>query len=211
MRIFVFKREKLVRLLKLLDGQPPTDLALSALIGANLSSFRRVAAYRFGGTSGRVTQDRYWRRLDDLDDYYQANMDLLELEPPLESLPGRLADTHLPDAAAAGAPRCPDAPCNEGICVNSIISGGLRHRRRRRQSFGARQPCLYRRRRDGRGLDSVSDVKIGESAQLRRCICDRNVHIPPGEQIGFNAQEDSRRFTITPRGVIVIPSDYVFV
>ena len=60
--------------------------------------------------------------------------------------------------------------------------------------------------------DSIlfSDARVGEGAQLRRCILDRGVHVPPGEQIGFDKAADARRFTLTPRGVIVIPSDYRF-
>jgi glucose-1-phosphate adenylyltransferase len=60
--------------------------------------------------------------------------------------------------------------------------------------------------------DSIlfSDVKVGEGAQLRRCILDRQVQVPPGEQIGFDKASDAKRFTMTPAGVIVIPSDYKF-
>jgi glucose-1-phosphate adenylyltransferase len=209
MRVFVFKRRKLVSLLKLLDGQPPTEEPLSALVGANMHLFDRVVAYRFGGSSGRVTQDRYWRRLDDLDDYYQANMDLLELEPPLDlyqaDWPIRTYQTQRPPARTV-----PGRSCNEGICVNSVVSGGTVI-----AGGGVNHSVLGNRVYidDGATVeDSIlfSDVRIGEGAQLRRCICDRHVHIPPGEQIGFDAAADARRFTLTPRGVIVIPSDYRF-
>ena len=123
MRVFVFKRKKLVELLKLLDGRSPIEAPLSTLIGDNMQLFKRVVAYRFGGTSGRVTQDRYWRRLDHLDDYYEANMDLLELEPPLDLYQAdwqiRTYQTQRPPARTV-----PGRSCNEGICVNSIVSGG---------------------------------------------------------------------------------------
>ena len=66
MRVTVYKRTKLIELLHTLDGQPPSTLPLTALIGRNLGLFKRVVGYRFGGTSGRVSQDRYWRRLDSL-------------------------------------------------------------------------------------------------------------------------------------------------
>ena len=60
--------------------------------------------------------------------------------------------------------------------------------------------------------DSIlfSDVRVGEGAQMRRCICDRSVTIPPGEQIGIDSAEDAKRFTVTESGVVVIPSDYTF-
>ncbi|WP_036828517.1 glucose-1-phosphate adenylyltransferase, partial [Photobacterium sanctipauli] len=43
-----------------------------------------VYAYQFGGEEGRVTQDAYWRDVGTIDSFYQANMDLLAVEPPLD-------------------------------------------------------------------------------------------------------------------------------
>lgn len=209
MRVFVFKRTKLIELLRNLDGQPPTEAPLSTLVGANMHLFKRVVAYRFGGTAGRVTPDRYWRRLDDLDDYYGANMDLLKLEPPLDlyqaDWPIRTYQTQRPPARTV-----PGRSCNEGICVNSIVSGGAVI-----AGGGVNHSVLGNRVYidDGATVeDSIlfSDSRVGEGAQLRRVILDRGVQVPPGEQIGFDRAADARRFTMTPRGVIVIPSDYRF-
>jgi len=209
MRVFAFRREKLLELLHLLDGQPPTDLPLATLVGQHLERCRRVVGYRFGGSSGRVTQDRYWRRLDSLDAYYEANMDLLELEPPLDlyqaDWPIRTYQTQRPPARTV-----PGRSCNEGICVNSIVSGGTVI-----AGGGVNHSLLGNRVYidDGATVeDSIlfSDVRVGEGAQLRRCILDRHVQVPPGERIGFDAAADVRRFTMTPGGVIVIPSDYRF-
>jgi glucose-1-phosphate adenylyltransferase len=44
----------------------------------------RVIAYRFGGTSGRVTADRYWRDVGTVDTYYEANMELLQPVPSID-------------------------------------------------------------------------------------------------------------------------------
>ncbi|MGR8919551.1 MAG: sugar phosphate nucleotidyltransferase [Gammaproteobacteria bacterium] len=209
MGVSVFRREKLVELLHTLDGAQPTSIALTAMVGEHLDELGKVAAYQFGGTAGRVTQDRYWRRLDSLDDYYEANMDLLELEPPLDlyqsDWPIRTYQTQRPPARTV-----PGKSCNEGICVNSIVSGGTVI-----AGGGVNHSVLGNRVyiSDGATVeDSIlfSDVKVGEGTQLRRCICDRSVHIPAGEQIGFDAQADAERFTLTPAGVVVIPSDFVF-
>ncbi|MCZ6664189.1 MAG: sugar phosphate nucleotidyltransferase, partial [Gammaproteobacteria bacterium] len=69
-QVCVIKRKKLVELLSTLNAADRTDISLTELIGAHLDLFKRVLAYRFGETAGRVTQDRYWRTLDDLDAYY---------------------------------------------------------------------------------------------------------------------------------------------
>ena len=123
MGVFAIRRTRLVELLSELNGNGAQDQSLTEFIGERLSRFERVVAYPFGGTEGRVTQDRYWRRLDDLDGYYKANMDLLELEPPLDlyqqDWPIRTYQTQRPPARTV-----PGRSCNEGICVNSIVSGG---------------------------------------------------------------------------------------
>ena len=49
-----------------------------------LVSTYRAMAYRFGGTSGRVTADRYWRDVGTIDAYYEASMDLLHPMPPID-------------------------------------------------------------------------------------------------------------------------------
>jgi len=41
------------------------------------------------------------------------------------------------------------------------------------------------------------DVDIGEKSQIRRTIIDRGVKIAPGEKIGFNPEEDKKRFFVS--------------
>ena len=48
---------------------------------ARLVGEGRVYAYRFGGKSGRVSQDRYFGDLGDVDAYFRANLELLEPTP----------------------------------------------------------------------------------------------------------------------------------
>ena len=99
---------------------------------------------------------------------------------------------------------------NEGICVNSIVSGGTVI-----AGGGVNHSVLGTRVYidDGATVeDSIlfSDARVGEGAQVRHCICDRYVAIPPGEQIGFDAKADRARFPVTDNGVVVIPSDFRF-
>mgnify|MGYP003353699956 FL=1 len=45
---------------------------------------------------------------------------------------------------------------------------------------------------------------------LSRCIIDKNVRVPPGTRVGFDREADAARFTISDKGVVVIPKDYQF-
>jgi glucose-1-phosphate adenylyltransferase len=53
-------------------------------------------------------------------------------------------------------------------------------------------------------------VKVGDGAHLENCIIDKGVEVPSGERIGFDKQQDSARFTVSPKGVVVVPKGYQF-
>jgi glucose-1-phosphate adenylyltransferase len=209
MGVYAFRRDALVQRLRALAGTASRRLTLIELIQNFAQGAGSVAAYRFGGEFGRVSQDRYWRDLQSLDDYYHANMDLLQLDPPLDiyqpDWPIRTYQQQRPPARTV-----PGRSCNEGICVNSIVSGGTVI-----AGGGVSRSVLGNRVYiDDSAMveDSILflGVTVGEGAQVRRVICDRGVHIPPGEQIGIDLERDARRFPVTPDGVVVIAADQPF-
>ena len=50
-------------------------------------------------------------------------------------------------------------------------------------------------------------VRVGRHARIRRAIIDRDVLIPRGALIGYDAEEDRRRHTVTEGGVVVVTAD----
>ncbi len=56
----------------------------------------------------------------------------------------------------------------------------------------------------------MEDVDVGRYAKLRRVIVDKGVRIPPKTQIGYDPDEDARRFTISDGGVVVVPKGFTF-
>ena len=50
-------------------------------------------------------------------------------------------------------------------------------------------------------------VRIGRHARVRRAIIDRDVLIPRGALIGYDAEEDRRRHTVTESGIVVVTTD----
>jgi glucose-1-phosphate adenylyltransferase len=50
--------------------------------------------------------------------------------------------------------------------------------------------------------------RIGRGAQVRRCIIDQDNDIPPDVRIGFDLEQDRRRFHVTPSGIVVVPAGY---
>ena len=55
----------------------------------------------------------------------------------------------------------------------------------------------------------LDNVDVGRHARLRRCIVDKDVHIPAHAEIGFDLEEDAKKFTVV-EGVTVIPKGYRF-
>ena len=53
-------------------------------------------------------------------------------------------------------------------------------------------------------------VEVGYGARINRCIVDKNVIIPAGMRIGFDAEADAAQFTISDHGIVVIPKGFVF-
>ncbi len=209
MEVFVFNRRCLVDVLKAAGAEGTRNRSVMDLIRERMVGTANILAYRFGGKYGRVTQDRYWRTLRNLDDYYDANMDLLKMEPPLDiyqdDWPIRTYQMQRPPARTV-----PGRSCNEGICVNSIVAGGTVI-----AGGGVSHSVLGNRVyiSDGATVeDSIlfTGATVGEGARVRRVICDRNVAIPAWEEIGLDPKKDAERFHMTPTGVIVIPSDFTF-
>jgi glucose-1-phosphate adenylyltransferase len=169
----------------------------------------RVYAYRFGGTRGRVTPDRYWRDVGTLDAYYDANMDLLKPVPPLD-LYQRDWAIRTYHSQNPPARMVPGADGKDGLLANSILGSGT-------VIIGGtvRRSILSSRVRVEEGAvveDSLlfDSVTVGAGARLRRCIVDKGVKIPPGETVGLDTARDRERFTLSENGVIVVPKSYRF-
>ncbi len=62
-------------------------------------------------------------------------------------------------------------------------------------------------RRLGKRLASpllFSDVEIGRHARIRRAIIDKRVKIPDNTVIGYDPDQDRKRFTLSAEGIVVI-------
>jgi len=187
---------------------PDEHLALDRI--APLCTEVRVMAYRFGEARGRVTPDRYWCDLGDIDAYYEANMALLQADPPMDLYQPdwniRTYQGQYPPARTVPGP----GTGTEGIFVNSMLAAGTVIR-----GGGVNHSILFPRVRiaDGAIVDTsilFDGVTVAEGARLRDCIVDKDVTIPPREQIGMDRDRDRERFTISPGGIVVIPKGYRF-
>lgn len=168
-----------------------------------------VRIYESGKDSGRISHDHYWRDVGTLDAFYQANMDLLDPVPPIDLYQRDWAvRTYHGQYPCARMVR--SSTGEAGSVTNAVLSGGD-------VIIGARithsilSPNVWAE--SGAFVeDSIlfSGVHVGEGARLFRCIVDKEVYIPKGEEIGYDLEKDRLRFTLSDNGVVVIPKGYRF-
>ena len=165
----------------------------------------RVLAYPFLDENRK--KDAYWRDVGTLDAYYEANMDLVAVDPQLNLYdhrwPIRTYQPNLPPPkfvfAERGVPARRGQALDSIVCAGSIVSGGQIER----SIVGTNARInSYAQVEDSILFDGVN---VGRHAKIRRAIIDKEVDIPAGIEIGYNRDLDrSRGFTITERGITVI-------
>ncbi len=209
MGIYVFSKQLLLDELRRDHDKPDSGHDFGCDILPSLIGSGRAFAYRFGGESGRVSPDRYWRDVGSIDAYYEANMSLLDPVPPLDLYQQewtiRTYQEQTPPARTV-----PGESGNEGVFVNSIISGGSVI-----AGGGVNHSILFSGVRVGDEAiveDAIlfNDVVVGNDAEVKHCIVDKGVVIPDGESVGVDPDKDRQRFTISEKGIVVIPKNYRF-
>jgi glucose-1-phosphate adenylyltransferase len=149
----------------------------------------------------------YWRDIGTIESYFEANMDLREVDPSFNlynmSWPIKTAWSGLPpakfvfdDAKRRGA--AIDSLVSEGC----IISGGFV-----RESILGRSVFVHSYARVEESI-IFHDVDIGRNCRIRRAIVDSMVKVPPGTRIGYDPEEDARRFTVSDQGIAVVPKTF---
>ncbi|MBL1416383.1 MAG: glucose-1-phosphate adenylyltransferase [Moritella sp.] len=209
MGIYIFSTDALVDALEQDADNPDSNHDFGQDIIPKLIDKEKVYAHQFGGSTGRVTEDDYWRDVGTIDSLYQANMDLLQPVSPIDLYQRdwgiRTYEPQLPPARTTSSDTG-----NEGIFINSLISNGVLI------AGGSVQNSVLSSNvkiNDGATVSAsilFDDVEVGEYSQLLNCIIDKHVKIPPRTKIGVNRAEDAARFTISDRGIVVVPESYKF-
>jgi len=204
MGIYIFDMNALLPALEE-DARQPTSHDFGKDIIPALVSKVPVFGYRF--TDENKKASKYWRDIGTLDAYYEANMDLCRVNPEFNlydpEWPLRTHQVQVPPAKfvfADEARRCGralDSVISAGCIISgSTIRGSVLCPNVRVHSF-----CYVE--------DSIlmPGVRVGRHARVRRAIVDRDVFIPRGARIGYNADEDRRRHTVSDGGVVVVTKD----
>ncbi len=146
----------------------------------------------------------YWRDVGTIDSYYETNMDLISVTPPID-----LYNRYWP--LRSYHPAVPPAKFvyyeegRTGQAISSMISGGcvisgsvvyhsILGYNVNVHSHAYVNSCVI-----------MGGNDIGQGARVKRAIIDKNVAIAPGTVIGEDPEQDRQRFHVSKEGIVVIP------
>ncbi|MBI1194699.1 MAG: glucose-1-phosphate adenylyltransferase [Gammaproteobacteria bacterium] len=161
----------------------------------------RVFAYPFRNTGSDA--QGYWRDVGTVDAFWSANLELIGVTPELnlydDVWPIWTYQEQLPPAKFVF-----DDEERRGTAIDSMVSGGC-------IVSGAtiRNSLLFSRvhvhsHSEVRDCVIMPDVDIGEHCRLTKVVVDKGCQIPEGMIIGEDREEDAKRFSVSPGGVVVV-------
>lgn len=204
---YIFSREALVRSIEE-DAHKNTEHDFGKNIITAMLDDYKVCAYDFSTNEvpGMRPEGRgYWRDVGDIDQYWEASMDLVSVSPTFnlynDQWPIRCYYPPFPPAKFVFA----DMEKRVGMATDSLVSEGCII------SGGKINRSILSPRCRINSYSSVSEsflmegVEVGRHSKIKRAIIDKKVIIPPGTHIGYDLDEDRKRFHVTDSGVVVVP------
>ncbi len=204
MGIYIFERDVLEQELEE-DAHKETehDFGKNVIPQIISKGRRKIHAYNFIDENNK--EDLYWRDVGTLDAYYETSMDLVQVSPLFNLYarvwPIRTYQLQYPPAKFVFAEKfggrrgtALDSMVSDGC----IISGGMVQRsvlspNVRVNSYAEVHDSLI-----------LEDVDVGRYAKIKNAIIDKHVKVMPNAQIGYDLAKDRERFTVTPKGVVVV-------
>ncbi|GIU91667.1 MAG: glucose-1-phosphate adenylyltransferase [Acidimicrobiia bacterium] len=171
-------------------------------------------AYVYDFSENRVPgvtprEQGYWRDVGTLDSYFEANMDLVSVDPIFnlynEEWPIYTHQVVAPPAkvvavAEHGAGQVADSILSNGVVLSGayVRSSVLSPWVRVDEGAEVERSVLFER------------VRVGAGARIRNAVIDKNVTVPPGCVIGHDPDLDRERgFTVSEGGVVALAKNQV--
>ena len=164
----------------------------------------KVVAFNFIDENKK--EARYWRDIGTIDAYYEANMDLVQVDPVFNLYDRgwliRTYEEQFPPAKTvfSGA----EITGRVGLLLDSLVSGGCVI------SGGKVQRSILSPNVRINSYSEVYDsilmegVNVGRYAKIKKAIIDKDVDILQGTVIGYDLEEDKKKFYVTESGIVVV-------
>ncbi len=205
MGIYIFSSDVMYNALAEDAKDPDSDHDFGKNIIPKIIKTHRGFCYPFKDEN--KNRSKYWRDVGTIDSYWEANMDLVNVSPLLnlydEDWPIRTLQVQAPPPKFVFAQTKKEGG-RRGIAVDSIVSAGsiisggkvdgsvLSPDIRVNSYSNVVESVLFNR------------VNIGRHCRIRRAIIDKGVNVPEGTIIGYDHEEDKKRFFVSPGGIVVI-------
>jgi glucose-1-phosphate adenylyltransferase len=203
MGIYLF-RTKSLREELIADSREETAHDFGKNIIPRMINDRRVYAFKFQDANRKAV--KYWRDIGTLDAYWEANLDLVAVDPLFnlydQQWPIRTYQGQYPPAKFVFAQDYQGG--RMGVALDSIVCGGCIISGGRVQNSVLSPNVRIQDHADVRDSVIMENVVIGEHSRIRRAIIDKDVIIPPKTEIGYDRDADAQRFTVTESGLVVI-------
>lgn len=167
------------------------------------SVIRRLRVMAFPFRNPVTQKPAYWRDVGTIDSLWKANLELIGVSPELNlydaNWPIWTYQEQLPPAKFVF-----DDDDRRGSAVDSMVAGGcIVSGARVRHSLLFSQVRVHSY---AEIEDSVvfPDVDIGRHCRIRKALIDRGCRLAPGTVVGYDPEEDRRRFHVSPGGVVLI-------
>ncbi len=201
MGVYIFDFDLLVRELRRDAEQPSSHDFGRDIIPKLVAGGEKVCAHLFWDENKK--EAKYWRDIGTLDAYYEASMDLVQVDPIFNlydpEWPLRSYQPQYPPAKFVF-----DEDGRRGTAVQSLVSMGC---------IVSGSPVLRSILSPGARVHSYCVIEdailmpnstVHRHCRIRRAIVDREVDVPRGAVIGYDPAEDRRRHTVTEGGVVVV-------
>ncbi len=201
MGIYVFNTQFLVpTLIADAEDQTSTHDFGKDILPRILSKYR-VYAYNF--VDENKSGPQYWRDVGTLDAYYEANADLVSVSPVFnlydQSWPLRSTLQQYPPAKFVFAdPQRMGAAVDSIVSPGSIVSGGRVKRSVLGYDVRVNSYC------EVENSIIFNHVNIGRHSHIRNAIIDRHVTIPERARIGYDLEEDRKKYHVSEGGIVVV-------
>ncbi len=204
MGVYLFTTSAIIDELKT-DALRSTAHDFGKNIIPDMISSGKLFAYNFKDENKK--EAKYWRDVGNIDGYWEANMDIVSVDPLFnlydEQWPIRTYQRQHPPAKFVFAQEYKGGRL--GIALDSIVCDGCIISGGRVQNSVLSPNVRINSWADVKESVLMENVQIGRHCKIKRAIIDKDVHVPDGTLIGYDAEEDKKRFSVSPKGIVVIP------
>ena len=209
MGIYCFNRDLLLQALVADAEDPASQHDFGRNVVPQLIEKRRIYAYNFIDENKK--EALYWRDVGTIEAYYEASMDLVSVSPVFNlydtSWPIRTYQRQYPPAKFVFA----QEGRRMGMAVDSIVSMGSIVSGGRVTSSVLAVDVRVNSYTEVESSILFSHVNVGRYSRIRRAIIDRHISIPERTEIGYDLEEDRKKYHVTESGiVVVVPEERLF-